>query len=124
MAGTEQHCGHRGVALVGILCASLCFIFATTIFLSPAKGQGAPQPVPTDSSNRLKISYLADLPRGTKVTLLLMSGERVSGELLNVKTEHDVVCLQSQNVAGKTSLGNYKAVAIAGVEWTPNAKKK
>lgn len=77
------------------------------------------QPKPVEEGQRLKISYLAEVPRGAQVTLLMMSGVRVSGRLLNVKTEHDVVVLQSRDPRGRVLIGCYKAVAIAGVEWSP-----
>ena len=77
------------------------------------------QPKPVEEAQRLKISYLAEVPRGAQVTLLMMSGVRVSGRLLNVKSEHDVVVIQGRGPRGRALIGCYKAVAIAGVEWSP-----
>lgn len=76
------------------------------------------QPDPIETGQRLKISYLAEVSRGSEVTLVLMSGVRVTGRLLNVKTEHDVVVLETKGESGQL-VGCYKAVAIAGVEWSP-----
>ena len=102
----------------GLVCGVLlCLASIIGHKVNTAEAQDCPpknplqQPEAVPGGRRLKVSYLGEFTQGQNIELLMMSGQRVRGALLNVKTEHDVIIIDH----GGGRLGWYKAVAVAGV---------
>lgn len=103
---------------------------ALVVIAAFAFGQGVP-PVPPpkgylfgdpkDSEaavDLLSISFIVERPRGSVVWLTLMSGRRVKGLLMNVKTENDIVILSFPDAKkGEPGVECIKASAIASVAY-------
>lgn len=82
--------------LLALLIGGVVGIVATKVQIAEAQGKPKPNPLtgqcaPVESSNRLKVGYLTEVERGTRIKLVFGSGQVVLGWLVNVKTDVDVL---------------------------------
>ena len=60
--------------------------------LVAAYAQGVPSPTRVPDTDRLRVSYLGDVPRGATVTLRLADGGTITGRVVAASAEDVVTC--------------------------------
>jgi len=91
-----------------VVCAALsaAALFSGALW---AHAQGVPSPESVPEADRLRVSYLGEVPRGAIITLRLADGAMVTGRIVG-SSEEDVLTIEVEGAAWKVKGSHVSAL--------------